>query len=389
MEDSPPLERGFIDTLPDEVLGTIFLFNASKGLPGQVPAYDPYSATLFTILVCRRWYTVGMNYPTIWSQIIDYERHPEPCIKELLRRSKQAPLDIGEDSAFRHVHQGSLSILKHVFEQAARIRTMNLRIRIKPWNLICQHFLRNPAPTLEFLNLITVYPFPDCLFPGPLFADSAPKLRRLHLQRCLIDFSSVGLYNLTELSISDIVSPNILSQRTPDNPLKVAPTVAGWIELIKNMPFLKYLTLSRAITPWADFDSIHIPTVHLQALVLLSLGSKFQDGVALLCHLSIPTTCSLRLKLSGGKSDPASDSAKLFSVLGNQLAHWSKDAAGRYLQAKILSGNRVHFGNSRRVGHIWDMPEATVIEEHSKVSSDPLLWLVAFHGRPGRHYRSL
>lgn len=376
MEETPLLEHGSIDTLPDEILSAIFLFNASKRLVGEVIAYDPYSTTVSTILVCRRWYMVGMSYPALWSQIIDYERHQEPCVKELLRRSNPTLLDVGEDSAFRHVQLGSLSILEHIFEQAARIRTMNLRIRIKPWNLMCKNFLQNPAPSLEFLNLITVYPFPDCLFPGLLFADSAPRLRRLHLRRCLIDFSSVALYNLTELSISDILPPGILSQRRPDHPLKVAPTAAGWIDIIKNMPSLMYLTLSYAITPSIDFDSIHIPTIHLPTLVFLSVAAKFRDGVTFLCHLSIPTTCGLRLKLSCDKSSPSLDGTKLFSVLGNQLAHWSEHATDRYLQAKILSGNRIHFGNCRRVGYMWDMPEAAVIEEHSNISSDPLLWLV-------------
>lgn len=371
------LEQPYIDNLPDELLGSIFLFNALKCHDGESEVHDPHSTTLRAILVCKRWYTVGMNYPILWSHIIDYERHPPAWIKELLRRSQTAPLDVGEDSVFKHIqlrNPRAQTVLEYIFEQAPRIRTLSLQIRLAPWDYICKNFLQHPARSLEYLNLITSCPFPDCLYPGPLLFNDAPNLRKLHLQRCLIDFSSPVLFHLTELSVLDILAPGILSLRRPDHPLKIAPTVSKWITIIQQMPLLKYLTLSNSIAPSEDNDSL--PTVHLPNLLFLTVGARFQDGAALLNHLSISKTCGIRLRFSCNRSSSDLDGVKLLSFLGNQLAHWPQDVDDRYIQAKILSGDRIHFGNSRRVGYIWDMTEEAVIEEHSNSSRDPLVWLV-------------
>ncbi|KAF9479558.1 hypothetical protein BDN70DRAFT_684895 [Pholiota conissans] len=376
--NSSLLEQPYIDNLPDELLGSIFLFNALKYRDGDGEAHNSQTTTLRTILVCKRWNTVVMNYPVIWSHLIDYEKQAPVWIKELLQRSKMSPLDVGEGSVFRCIqlrNPRAQPVLGYIFEQAPRIRTLSLQIRLSPWDYICKFFLQHPAPTLEYLSLITACPFPDCLFPGPLLAENAPNLRKLHLQRCLVDFSSTTLFNLTELSVMDILTQGILSMRRPDNPLKIAPTVAKWIEIISHIPGLKYLTLSNAMTPFEDNDSL-IPIVDLPNLLFLTVGARFQDGVTFLNHLTILETCGVRLRLNFSRSSSDFDATRLLPFLGNRLSHWPQDVTDRYLQAKILSGDRIHFGNSRRVGHIWDMTEEAVIEEHSQISEDPLVWLV-------------
>lgn len=367
----------YICNLPDEILSTIFLFNALQRSYGQTGTCDAYSTMLSTILVCKRWHMVGRSCPDLWGQLIDYERHPPSWIKELLTRSKSTPLDVGEDSVFRKVqllNSETLPVLGHIFEQSSRIRTLSLQIRIKPWNYICTNFLPSPAPMLEYLNLITACPFPDCLYAGPLFSNHAPKLRRVHLQRCLIDFSSPVLSNLTELSVMGILGPRKLALRRVDHPLKTAPTVAGWLNIIKNIPSLVYLTLNNAISPSPDHEPT--PIAELPHLSFLTIGAhRSQEGTALLRHLSIPDACSIRLRFDCRDSSPASDRTVLLAFLRNQVTQWPEDAADRYLQAKILSGNRIHFGNTKHAGYVWDMTERAVIEEHSAVARDPLVWL--------------
>jgi hypothetical protein len=264
-------------------------------------------------------------------------------------------------------------VLQHIFKDPSRIKTLSLQIRLAPWEYICQNFLQYPASNIEYLNLITSCPFPDCLYPGLLFANKAPHLRRLHLQRCLIDFSSPVLSNLTELSVLDILAPGITAIRTPDHPLKVAPTAGGWLRVLKNIPSLRYLTLSGAITETRG-DEESLSKVELSHLLFLTVGAGFQDGGLLLEQLSIPPSCGIRLRFN--KSNTGLDGKKLLAFLSNQLCHWPRDSPDRYLQAKILSGDRIHFGNSRRVGHIWDMTEEDVIKEHAQSSVDPVLWLV-------------
>jgi hypothetical protein len=66
-----------IHDLPDEILEVIFLINTSKlveqGIENHL--YDPHSTTLATAQVCQRWRAVALNYPIIWSSIINYEQH--------------------------------------------------------------------------------------------------------------------------------------------------------------------------------------------------------------------------------------------------------------------------------------------------------------------------
>ncbi|KIM39685.1 hypothetical protein M413DRAFT_447142 [Hebeloma cylindrosporum] len=369
-------EQSPIDQLPDELLGSIFLLNTIKEVVDGQILHDPHATTLSSRAVCKRWYDVATSYPVFWSRIIDYERHPPTWVKELLRRSKSSLIEVGEDSAFKCVqvrYPRGEAVLHHMLEDPSRIKTLSLQIRFKPWQYICQNFLQYPAPNLEFLNLITSCPFPDCLYPGPLFADAAPFLRRVHLQRCLIDFSSPVLSNLTGLSVSDIVTAGILSTKRSDHPLKVAPTVGGWLRILGNIPSLRYLTLSSAISENRS-DEEPLVNVSLPNLIFLTIGAKFHGGATFLEHLSIPPSCGIRLRFI--KSDPDQDGAKLLAFLTNHLSHWPQDSPDRYLQAKILSGDRIHFGNSRRVGYIWDMTEEDVVKEHAQSSADPMLWLV-------------
>ena len=370
-------EQSPIDHLPDELLGSIFLLNTFKEVEDGQLLHDPHTTTLSLLRVCKRWHDVAMSYPVLWSRIIDFEIHPPAWVKELLRRSKTSLIEVGEDSVFKYVplrYPRGKVMLHHMFEDPSRIKTLSLQIRLAPWEYICQNFLQYPATNIEYLNLITSSPFPDCLYPGPLFADVAPSLRRLHLQRCLIDFSSSVLSNLTELSILDIAAPSILSMRKPDHPLKVAPTVGGWLRVLKNIPSLRYLTLSGAITENPGEEE-SLLDINLPNLIFLTVGAKkFHSGVTFLEHLSIPPSCGIRLRFH--RSSPGLDGTKLLAFLSNQLSYWLHDSPDRYLQAKILTGNRIHFGNSRRIGYIWDMTEEDVVKEHAHSSADPVLWLV-------------
>jgi hypothetical protein len=66
-----------IHGLPDEILEVIFLINTFKLVEqgNEDHTYDPHSTTLATAQVCQRWRAVAMDYPVIWSRIINYEEH--------------------------------------------------------------------------------------------------------------------------------------------------------------------------------------------------------------------------------------------------------------------------------------------------------------------------
>ena len=369
-----------IHGLPDEILGVIFLINTSKLVEqgNENHPYDPHSTTLATAQVCQRWRAVALDYPVIWSRIINFEQHPPLWIETLLARSGSGLIDVGGDSAFEPIklqHPRGKPVLQSIFQRVARLRTVSLYIRRAPWESICRSFLGHPAPNLEFMNLITSCPFPDCIYPNPLFAGEAPRLRRLHLERCLIDFSSSVLSNLTELSVRDVAPIALISASVRSHQLKV-PSVAGWLRILKNIPALRFLTLSSAFSHITEHEPL--PVVDLPHLALLTISTRFSSGISLIDHLNIPPLCGIRFRLFRNHSmfTGDMDGPKLLSFLSKQLTHWPQDRYDRYLQAKILSGDRIHFGNSKRVGHALDMTESDEVEAHSRYSKDPMLSLV-------------
>jgi hypothetical protein len=72
----------------------------------------------------------------------------------------------------------------------------------------------------------------------------------------------------------------------------------------------------------------------------------------------------------------ALDGPKLLFFLSKQLGHWPQNCSDRYLQAKVLSGGKIRFGNSMRVGQVSYITESEEVEEHSRCSKDPILSLV-------------
>ena len=378
---NPRSDQALIHGLPDEILELIFLINTSKLVEqgSKRHPYDPHSTTLATAQVCQRWRAVALNYPVLWSRIINYEQHSPSWIETLLTRSGSSLIDVDGNFFLEPIKLQSSrgqAVLRSIFQRVTSLKTVSLQIRRAPWESICRSFLGRPAPNLEFLKLITSCPFPDCLYPNPFFADEAPRLRRLHLQRCLIDFSSSVLSNLIELSVRDVLAPQpIMSASARTHPLKLAPSVAGWLRVLKNIPTLRFLTLSSAISHITEQE---LPVVDLPQLALLTIDTRFYPGISLINHLNIPPSCGIRFRLRRDHSRFSGefDGPKLLSFLSKQLTHWPQDHSDRYLQAKVLSGDRIHFGNSKRVGQALDMTESDEFEAHRRYSKDPMLSLV-------------
>ena len=370
-----------IHILPNEILEVIFLINTSKSLEqgNENDPYDPHSTTLATAQVCQRWRAVALDYPVIWSRIINYERHSPLWIETLLGRSGSALIDVGGDSTFKPVRLQSpryKPVLQSIFQRTASLKSINLDICSSPWEPIYRSFLGHPAPNLEFLNLITSRLFPDCLYLKPLFADKAPCLRRLHLEKCVINFSSNVLSNLTELSVRNVAPMVLMSSSIHSHQLKAVPSVAGWLRVLKNMPALRFLTLRNAISHFTEHEPL--PIVDLPHLALLTISTTFYLGISLIDHLNIPPICGIEFWLyhNNGRSSVGLDGPKLLFFLSKQLRYWPQNHSGRYLQAKILNAGKILFGNSKRVGQASYMTESDEIEAHSRNSEDPMLSLV-------------
>ena len=139
---------------------------------------------------------------------------------------------------------------------------------------------------------------------------------------------------------------------------------------------MRFLTLSSAISHFTEEGPL--PVVDLPDLALLTISGRFNHAISLINHLKIPPSCGIRFRLVRRRSSDGLDldGPKLLSFLSQQLTHWPQDHADRYLQAKVLSGNRIHFGNSKRIGQILDMSDSDEVEAHSRSSKDAMLSLV-------------
>ena len=368
-----------IHSLPDEILEVIFLINTSKSVEqgNENHPYDPHSTTLSTAQVCQRWRAVALNYPVIWSRIINYEQHSPSWIETLLARSGSTLIDFGGDSVFEPVILQSprgKPVLQSIFRRIARLKTVNLHILRAPWEPICRTFLGQAAPNLEFLNLIASRSFPDCFYPNPLFADEAPCLRRLHLERCVIDFSSSVLSNLTELSVRNVTPRSAI---THPRRSRLVPSVAGWLQVLKNIPSLRFLTLFNAISHLTEHESLPSPVVDLPHLALLTISTRFYSCISLIDHLNIPPSCGIMFKLSRHHSSSSGglEGPKLLRFLSKQLTHWRQDCSDRYLQANILHDDIICFGNRKYTGQLDDLTESNEVEGRSRYSKDPILSL--------------
>ena len=377
---------GPVDQVPDEILGSIFLLNTVLEVDvGGLQKHDPFSTTLASAAVCRRWRQVALDYSLLWSRIIDYERHPLPWIKELLSRSKDSPLDAGEatSSIYSALQlRGSVSdsmradeIMDLLLGHISRLRTLSVHVRPKLLRTIGDRLLPNPAPLLQSLTLCVRSPVPVRGYLGQLFENEAPLLRSLRLQAIFVDFHSPSLRNLRELCVYNILRPISITNVPPvTNPLATAPTVDGWLRILNDMPLLERLTLFAAIFPNRDDSpSNHVSLAHLR---LLTIRSTVKDTATFLSNVSIPPSCGIRLQAKQSDDTTGPECSRLLALLSQQLPAWADKPSSRYLQAKLISGSTIHFGNSPRIGMPWLMPESEVLDDHAANSQDPILWLM-------------
>jgi len=377
---------GPVDLVPDEILGSIFLLNTvlERDVSGS-QKHDRFLTTLATTAVCHRWRQVALSYSLLWSRIIDYERFSIPLIKELLSRSKDSPLDVGEatTSIYSALQlRGSVSdskradeIMDLILGDLSRLRTLSVHVHPKLLRTIGDRLLPKAAPLLQSLTVSVRSPVPVRGYLGELFEKEAPMLRSLRLQAIFVDFHSPSLCNLRELCVYNIIRPISITNTPPaTSPLTTAPAVHGWLQILADMPLLERLTLFAAISPTRD--DVTSNQVSLPHLRLLTIRSTIKDTAIFLSNISIPRSCGIRLQAKQGDDTTGPECSRLLALLSQQLPAWVDKPSSRYLQAKLISGSTIHFGNSRRIGLPWLMSEGEVLEDHAANSEDPVLWLM-------------
>lgn len=266
-EPSPSLSP-WIHALANELLAAIFLLNTDA------------TTTIRSSQVCRRWRQVALEYPILWARMLDFDLDSAEWSEELLRRSKDLPIDVIQKKTYS-LSQPIVNLsqpIRHLgraLAQSHRWRTFMTELDDVDEAFIPA--LSHPAPHLEVFYL-ECHRSIELKLPASLFADDAPKLRELSLMRCGFNPSNMSIFgNLTSLSVIG----------TNSGVPALRPNVAKWLQMLSAAPTLELLKIELAIAPPTSAEALL--QVTLPNLCDMHLGGSTTVCGQLLAHLDTPS----------------------------------------------------------------------------------------------------
>ena len=236
--------------------------------------------TSFDILsysqTCHDWRIVAISIRSLWAGLVDFEVNSEAWNKELLRRSYPFPIVVGHTAHFLRHSRVISAELAHM----ERIRVYRVGFGISTWDILVER-LQQPAPQIEYLDInhINYRATDSFILPSNLFAGDAPRLKRLDMTQCLVDFQAPVLRSLTALWVEFL------------NELK-APTPLEWLENLSHLPSLTSLRLFNAMRS-RHHSTLETKQVELPLLSTLSLDASLHDTRIFIDGLKFPVSCGL------------------------------------------------------------------------------------------------
>ncbi|EDR14440.1 uncharacterized protein LACBIDRAFT_321507 [Laccaria bicolor S238N-H82] len=355
----PPELIPHVYRIPNEILGLIFLFNATW-TKGKMD--NPRRTTMATSQVCQRWRNAALSYPGLWSRIMNFQKDPIPLLIELLKRSDPVRIDVGKDDQQVTLGWGDGRKISEILTaNTQRIRTFNVEMGQADLEHLAKMFIQYPAPHLEFLGLNVNGDLGELLFQARV-----PALRRLHLIDCDIHkipfmTSKVPFFaTLTELSIKDVTNISI----------------STWVLILLQTPSLRWLSILFSISPTGEIQSQR-NKAPLPELLMLSLAGRFNDCVSLVDHIVAPPLCSLRLECTsmpvGRELDQALDIAEQWTSqcsLRNVIAR--RLCVVAIVRSSLIVGNPNWFGAL----NTWGTCEAASLRSKCHIDGTSML---SFH----------
>ena len=204
--------------------------------------------------------------------MLDFDLDSAEWGEELLRRSKDLPIDVRQNTfnlmqPIRH--------LGRALAQSHRWRTFMTQLDEVDEAFIPA--LSHPAPHLEDFCLC-VHRSIELKLPASLFADDAPKLRELRLIRCGFNPSNMSIFgNLTSLSVVG----------TNSGVPALRPNVAKWLQVLSAAPLLELLNIEQAVAPPTSAEALL--RVTLPNLRCMHLAGSTTVCGQLLAHLATPS----------------------------------------------------------------------------------------------------
>ena len=306
--------HSFIFRLPTEILESTFIdcardyYNEDSG--PRTPTVPPWVNVSY---ICRHWRNVALNCPALWSYLFVTS---ERWTKELLTRSKEAPLKLHEHPGLPYPFSLAFCFQEPVTNHVERIQELHLHIP-EDWN-VAGYFslLSSPAPRLQ--NLRITMEKRSSEWSSILFNGDTPALRTLELSRCPVPWYSFKLNSLTILSLHRV--PVQFQQNTED-----------FLATLGGMQDLKHLYLDSTLGSATGFlSSAAFRTfrkITLPRLSRLWIASPLSTIIALLSCVNIPLKAEVRLECYSERGTPRDDFAPLTSLLAQRLGTFKDHTA--------------------------------------------------------------
>lgn len=261
-----------------DLLEYIFLLGTNFELEDTIFRHGRQRAILSYSQTCHDWRVVALSIRPLWAALVDFEANSEAWNEELLRRSYPFPIVVGSTAyTFRDSRVIAAELL-----HLERIRIYHVDFDTSAWDILAER-LQQPAPVIEYLdiNFFNTTDSNSFILPSNLFANDAPRLKRLGMTQCLVDFQTPILRYLTTLSVEFL---------NPSN----APTPSEWLDHLTHLPLLTSLRLSNSMRSLrGPFTPTTTKQVELPLLSSLNMDASLRDTHIFLNGLNFPVSCGL------------------------------------------------------------------------------------------------
>lgn len=267
---------------------------------------------------CHDWRIIAISLKSLWGGLIDFEVNSEEWNKELLQRSYPSPIVVGSTAYALRPYRVISAELEH-FE---RFRTYRVGFEASAWDILLER-LQQPAPHIEYLNInhVGYGTINSFILPSTLFAGDAPRLKRLEMTQCLVNFHAPVLRSLTTLSVQNLNA-------------SIAPTPLEWLEHLGRLPLLASLRLVNCMH--SQGHSVQESNqVKLPLLSMLVLDASLYDIHVFIDGLKFPVSCGLIVSCSECYPGPELDVILLaYSHRLNYAQHLRLDDCPFFIHAR-------------------------------------------------------
>ncbi|KAF8867854.1 hypothetical protein BD779DRAFT_1604573 [Infundibulicybe gibba] len=269
--------------LPPEILTRILVLHA------QMELSDRYlDGVITSILVCKRWWQVGMGCPELWSYIRCISRPTMAWLEMMLERSRMAPLSfevgVSSELAFPELEANMMTL---VAKNLHRCKSLSI-YPFSSQNLYS--FFRHsthPAPLLQHLKMAGLQPGGLFAFPPDFLHGRAPNLRHVQLNTCShIPWHSALFTDLIYLEVCGWIGLG-----APDE-----SSVEMLLRALARMPTLEVLFLSSCFS--RTMPSTRVVThVHLPNLRMFRITGTLDDCACFLGQITVNPTAAVRVNI--------------------------------------------------------------------------------------------